>query len=88
MQQRTDQDANPFTTSVRRFDMSSLGFSIPDDLVKFDLPSVMVQSLLRAFRHVNTAADTLFYDVGLLWLRLLHSWSVAQHQHGTARDCG
>jgi hypothetical protein len=57
-------------------DLSQWGFSASDlglqswDLAQYDLPSVMVQPLLRAFRHTNTAADALFYDVGLLWLRL------------------
>jgi hypothetical protein len=40
------------------------------DLADYDLPSAMVQPFLRAFRYVNTAADALFYDVELLWLRL------------------
>src|SRR5215472_17073318 len=39
-------------------------------LADFDLPHRMVGPLLRAFRHVNTLADTMFYDVGMLWLRL------------------
>ncbi len=57
-------------------DLSQWGFSASDlglqswDLARYDLSAVMVQPLLRAFRHTNTAADALFYDVGLLWLRL------------------
>jgi hypothetical protein len=64
------------TPSFPHFDLSQWGFSASDlglqswDLARYDLPSVMVQPLLRAFRHTNTAADALFYDVGLLWLRL------------------
>ena len=51
------------------FSPSDLGLS-SSDLVPYNLSPVMVQPLLRAFRHTNTAADALFYDVGLLWLRL------------------
>jgi hypothetical protein len=57
-------------------DLASWGFSPADwkqfsgDLTNFNLPSAMVQPLLRAFRGINTLADALFYDVGLLWLRL------------------
>jgi len=39
-------------------------------LAQFDLSHRAVVPLLRAFRQFNTAADCLFYDVGLLWLRL------------------
>jgi hypothetical protein len=39
-------------------------------LASYDLPQWMVVPLLLAFRHVNTLADTLFYDAGLLGLRL------------------
>src|SRR5215831_11379513 len=39
-------------------------------LADFDLPHRMVVPLLRAYRHINTVADAMFYDVGLLWLRL------------------
>lgn len=62
--------------NLSHLDLSQWGFSASDlglqssDLARYDLPSVMVQPLLRAFRHTNTAADALFYDVGLLWLRL------------------
>ena len=53
-------------------DLTKWGLS-PSDLgalSSFDLPSLAVQPMLRALRHVNTAADSLFYDVNLLWLRL------------------
>ena len=39
-------------------------------LADFDLPHRLVVPLLRAFRQINTVADAVFYDVGLLWLRL------------------
>ena len=56
------------------FDLSQWGLG-PSDMAKlrlsgFDLPHWLVVPLLRAFRHCNTAADTLFYDVNLFWLRL------------------
>lgn len=56
------------------FDLSQWGLG-PRDIAKlrlsgFDLPHWLVVPLLRAFRHCNTAADTLFYDVNLFWLRL------------------
>jgi hypothetical protein len=64
-------DLNPSSWGVS---LSDWGFHEPfsgsSDLGNFDLPSAMVQPLLRALRHVNTTADTLFYDVNLLWLRL------------------
>ena len=56
------------------FDPSKWGFGASDfsgsGLADFDLPRQMVVPLLCAFRQVNTAADALFYDVALLWLRL------------------
>jgi hypothetical protein len=56
----------------RGFDLAAWG---PGDLSKsglaaFDLPHRLVLPLLWSFRQVNTAADALFYDVNLLWLRL------------------
>jgi hypothetical protein len=39
-------------------------------LASYDLPQWAVVPLLLAFRHVNTLADTVFYDTGLLGLRL------------------
>ena len=56
------------------FDLSRWGLA-PSDIAKlrlseFDLPHWLVVPLLRAFRECNTAADILFYDVNLLWLRL------------------
>jgi hypothetical protein len=39
-------------------------------LANYDLPQWMVVPLLLAFRHANTLADALFYDAGLLGLRL------------------
>ncbi len=40
-------------------------------LAPFDVPRELVQPLLGLLRQSNTAVDALFYDVGLLWLRLL-----------------
>jgi hypothetical protein len=40
-------------------------------LASFDVPRELVQPLLGLLRQSNTAADMLFYDVGLLGLRLL-----------------
>jgi hypothetical protein len=40
-------------------------------LASFDVPRELVQPLLGLLRQSNTAADVLFYDVGLLGLRLL-----------------
>ena len=40
-------------------------------LAAFDLPRELVQPLLGLLRQSNTVADALFYDVGLLGLRLL-----------------
>src|SRR5260370_9096695 len=39
-------------------------------LASYDLPQRLVVPLLLAFRHVNTLADMVFYDTGLLGLRL------------------
>ncbi|MBW7962465.1 hypothetical protein [Bradyrhizobium sp. BR 10261] len=41
------------------------------ELKSFDVPREFVEPLLWVFRQSNTLADALFYDVGLLWLRLL-----------------
>ncbi|GLR89814.1 hypothetical protein GCM10007857_65280 [Bradyrhizobium iriomotense] len=57
----------------------ALGSQAPDfsptpakpDLSKFEIPRELVEPLLWAFRQTNTLADALFYDVGLLGLRLL-----------------
>lgn len=62
------------TWGAGAFDLSQWGIS-PADIAKFrlanfDLPHRIVEPLLRTFRHFNTAADSLFYDVNLLWLRL------------------
>jgi hypothetical protein len=60
----TDQGASLNTGVPTQYS----GFS--PDLRSFDLPVQMVRPLLLACHQVNTLADTLFYDVGLLWLRL------------------
>jgi hypothetical protein len=39
-------------------------------LANYDLPQWAVVPLLLAFRHINTMADMMFYDTGLLALRL------------------
>jgi hypothetical protein len=39
-------------------------------LASYDLPQWAVVPLLLAFRHVNTMADMMYYDTGLLTLRL------------------
>lgn len=39
-------------------------------LASYDLPQWAVVPLLLAFRHVNTLADMMYYDTGLLALRL------------------
>jgi hypothetical protein len=56
------------------FDFSQWGISPSDiansPLTNFDPPHKLVVPLLQTFRRLNTAADTLFYDVNLLWLRL------------------
>jgi hypothetical protein len=54
-------------------DFSRWGLPSPDlktGLADFDLSHRLVVPLLWTFRQLNTAADTLFYDVNLLWLRL------------------
>ena len=43
---------------------------IDDGLAVFDLPRAAVEPLLRSLRMVNTAADAVFYDVGVLWRQL------------------
>ena len=58
--------------AILGIDLTKWGLS-PSDLgalSSFDLPSLAVRPMLRALRHVNTAANSLFYDVNLLWLRL------------------
>src|SRR5271169_6521626 len=44
---------------------------IDEGLAAFDMPRAAVEPLLRSLRMVNTAADALFYDVGVLWQQLL-----------------
>jgi hypothetical protein len=41
-----------------------------DGLALFEVPRAVVEPLLRSLRMVNTAADAVYYDVGVLWLRL------------------
>jgi len=55
-----------------RFDLAAWGLTPSDlgGLYSFNMPSLAVQPLLRTLRYANTVADTLFYDVGLLGLRL------------------
>lgn len=71
------------------FDLSRWGLA-PSDIAKsslsdFDLPHWLVLPLLRAFRQCNTAADMLFYDVNLLWLRLFtHGITVTTTANTTA----
>jgi hypothetical protein len=43
---------------------------IDEGLAAFDVPRAAVEPLLRSLRMVNTAADALFYDVGVLWQQL------------------
>ena len=43
---------------------------IDEGLAAFDMPRAAVEPLLRSLRMVNTAADALFYDVGVLWQQL------------------
>jgi hypothetical protein len=43
---------------------------IDEGLAAFDVPRGAVEPLLRSLRMVNTAADALFYDVGVLWQQL------------------
>jgi len=57
-------DVDPSKWGLSTSDLADLGLS------DFDLPKRMVIPLLWAFRQTNTLADALFYDVGLLWLRL------------------
>ena len=39
------------------------------------MPRAAVEPLLRSLRMVNTAADALFYDVGVLWPeRWIEAW--------------
>ena len=56
------------------FDLSKWGLSADDvapaGLAQYDVPHWLIVPLLRCFRHGNTALDTLYYDVGVLWLRL------------------
>jgi len=42
-----------------------------DGLALFEVPRAAIEPLLRSLRSVNTAVDMVFYDVGVLWLRLL-----------------
>jgi hypothetical protein len=43
---------------------------IDEGLAVFNAPRAAVEPLLRSLRMVNTAADALFYDVGVLWQQL------------------
>src|SRR5271170_633051 len=43
---------------------------IDEGRAAFDMPRAAVEPLLRSLRMVNTAADALFYDVGVLWQEL------------------
>ena len=46
-------------------------FDPKSSLAGFDVPRELVQPVLGLLRQANTAADMLFYDVGVLGLRLL-----------------
>jgi hypothetical protein len=71
----TTEKLNPLAPSVADFDLSKWGLSLSDlvdpELASFNPSQRMVVPLLWAFRQLNTLADALFYDVNLLWLRLL-----------------
>jgi hypothetical protein len=43
---------------------------IDEGLAVFDVPRAAVEPLLRSLRMVNTVADAIFYDVGVLWRQL------------------
>jgi len=43
---------------------------IDEELATFDVPRAAVVPLLRSLRMVNTAADAVFYDIGVLWQSL------------------
>jgi hypothetical protein len=43
---------------------------VDDGLALFEVPKAVVEPLLRSLRMANTAADAVYYDVGVLWLRL------------------
>ena len=47
-----------------------MAVGIDEGLAGFDVPRAAVEPLLRSLRMVNTAADALFYDVGVLWQQL------------------
>jgi hypothetical protein len=47
-----------------------MGAGTDEGLAAFDMPRAAVEPLLRSLRVVNTAADVLFYDVGVLWQQL------------------
>jgi hypothetical protein len=51
-----------------RFDMAAADFSF---LRLFETPRPFVEASLSALRLGNTALDSLFYDVGVLWTELL-----------------
>jgi hypothetical protein len=43
---------------------------VDNRLALFEVPRAVVEPLLRSLRMANTAADAVYYDVGVLWLRL------------------
>ena len=63
---------DPPTLAKSGFDLSKWGLDPTkySQLTEYDLPQRMVVPLLLSFRHINTIAGALFYDVSLLWLRL------------------
>ena len=58
---------DPSKWSERALDL----FDSKSSLAGFDVPRELVQPVLGLLRQANTAADMLFYDVGVLGLRLL-----------------
>lgn len=69
-------------------DFSSWAFSRSDlaksDLALFDVPPQLIIPLLSYFRQLNTAADAIYYDVALFWLRLFTRGVVVTTSTATA----
>lgn len=64
------------------FGVPAAGRSSDGSLAPFNLPTALVQPMLRACRGINTLADILFYDVGTLLLHHLRGTlltAVVQH---------
>ena len=59
---------------------------VDEGLAIFDVPRAVVEPLLRSLRMANTAADMVFYDVGVLWQSLVAHGVALSTEIAAARE--